>query len=206
MYKVFYQDRIIYLTEDFTSNFYNNYGLFYKFYNPDELKELLKLFSYVTSIKKLYIFHSKLDQLFHQLSSCFVNITAAGGLVTNSEGKVLIIKRRGKWDLPKGKTEAGENHEQTALREVREETGIQDLEIVKPLLTTYHIYSSGKDQILKKNFWFDMRSSSNEAPVPQAEEEIKEAVWFDPEDLSLILGNTFLSVIDVLKEKKLLSF
>ena len=206
MYKVFYQDRIIYLTEDFSSNFNNNYGLFYKFYNPDELKELLKLFSFITSIKKLYVFYGNLDQLFYQFSTCFVNITAAGGLVTNSKGKVLIIKRRGKWDLPKGKTEAGENYEQTALREVAEETGIHDLKIVKPLLTTYHIYSSGMDQILKKNIWFDMRSSSNESPVPQLEEEIKEAVWFDPGDLSLILGNTYLSVIDVLKEKKLLPF
>ncbi len=206
MYKVFYQDRIIYLTEDFTSNFNSNYGLFYKFYNPDELKELLKLFGFITNIKKLFVFHSNLDQLFHQFSSCFVNITSAGGLVINSEGKVLIIRRRGKWDLPKGKTEAGENYEETALREVIEETGIQDLEIVKPLLTTYHIYNNEKDQILKKNIWFDMRSSSNEELHPQIEEEIKEAVWFDPEDLSLILGNTFLSVIDVLKEKKLLSF
>ncbi len=206
MYKVFYQDRIIYLTEDFTSNFYNNYGLFYKFYNSDELKDLLKLFSYVTSIKKLYVFHNKLDQLFKQFSSCFVNITAAGGVVINPEGKVLMIKRRGKWDLPKGKAEAGENNEQTALREVIEETGIRDLEIVKPLITTYHIYSIGNDHILKKNVWFDMRSSSNEDTVPQIEEEIKEAVWFDPGDLSLILGNTFLSIIDVLNEKKLLSF
>ncbi len=206
MYKVFYQDRIIYLTEDFASNFNNNYGLFYKFYNSAELMDLLKLFSFITSIKKLFIFHSKPDQLFHQFSSCFVNITAAGGLVSNSEGKILIIKRRGKWDLPKGKSEAGENFEQTALREVAEETGIHDLEIVKPLLVTYHIYSSGMDQILKKNIWFDMRSSSNENPFPQVEEDIKEAVWFDPGDLSLIMGNTFLSVIDVLKEKKLLSF
>ncbi len=206
MYKVFYQDRIIYLTEDFTSNFHNNYGLFYKFYNSDELKDLLKLFSFVTSIKKLYVFHSKLDQLFKQFSSCFVNITAAGGVVTNPEGKVLMIKRRGKWDLPKGKTEEGENIEQTALREVTEETGIQGLEIVKPLVTTYHIYSSGNDQMLKKNVWFDMRSSSNEALVPQSEEEISEAIWFNTEDLSLILGNTYLSIIDILKEKKLLPF
>lgn len=206
MYKVFYQDRIIYLTEDFTSNFNNNYGLFYKFYNPDELIELLKLFSFITSIKKLYVFYGNLDQLFHQFSSCFVNITAAGGVVTNSEGKVLMIKRRGKWDLPKGKIEAGESNEQTALREVIEETGVQNLEIVKPLLTTYHIYNNGQDHILKKNIWFDMRTSSNEALIPQSEEEISEVIWFDPEDLSLILGNTFLSVIDVLKEKKLLPF
>ena len=206
MYKVFYQDRIIYLTEDFSSNFNNNYGLFYKFYNPDELKELLKLFSFITNIKKLFVFHSRLDQLFYQFSTCFVNITSAGGLVINSEGKVLMIKRRGKWDLPKGKTEAGETYEQTAQREVAEETGIHDLEIVKPLLTTFHIYTSGTDQVLKKNIWFEMRSSSNEVPVPQSEEEISEVIWFDPSDLSLILGNTFLSVIDVLKEKKLLPF
>jgi len=206
MYKVFYQDRIIYLTEDFSSNFNNNYGLFYKFYNPDELKELIKLFSYITSIKKLFVFHSKLDQLFQQFSTCFINITSAGGLVTNSKGKVLLIKRRGKWDLPKGKAEAGESYEQTALREVNEETGIQDLEIVKPLLTTYHIYKDGEDLVLKKNVWFDIKSISNEDPVPQLEEEIKEAIWLDPEDLSLILGNTFLSIIDILKEKKLMPF
>ena len=51
------------------------------------------------------------------------NIVAGGGKVINSDGKILFIFRNGKWDLPKGKAEQKETIDQTALREVEEETG-----------------------------------------------------------------------------------
>ncbi len=206
MYKVFYQDRVIYLTEDFSSSFANNYGLFYKFYDTTEMKELLLLFSYITSIKKLYIFHNKLEQLHRQFRSCFTNITAAGGLVRNTEGNILFIKRKGKWDLPKGKAEKNESPEETALREITEETGINKLKITGPLMTSYHIYQQGTELVLKKNLWFDVETSFIGEPVPETKEEITEAIWFEPEDVPMILGNTYLSIIDILKERKLLPY
>lgn len=206
MYKIFYNDRLINLTDDFGKNFANDYGLFYKYFDAKELRELLRLFSYITSIKKLYIFHSDLEELMKYFSSCFTNITAAGGLVTNPEGRILLMKRRGKWDLPKGKAEKGESIQKTALREIAEETGINDLQAEKELLTTYHIYTEGTEIILKKVIWFDVRSGTNGQPVPQTEEDISEVLWMDPRDISMILGNTYLSIIDILKEKKLLPY
>lgn len=206
MYKVFFQDRVIYLTKDFSTHFFNNYGLFYKFYDLNELSDLLKLFTVVTKIKKLYIFHHNLDQLLKEFKQIFTNIDAAGGLIFNSEGKVLVIKRKGKWDLPKGRIEDGEDSEIAAVREATEETGISKLQIKSAIIETRHIYLEGITPILKKTQWFEMETSSNDLPMPQIEEEITEAVWYNPEDLPMILGNTYLSIIDVLKEKNLLPF
>lgn len=206
MYKVFFQDRVIYLTKDFSTHFFNNYGLFYKFYDLNELSDLLKLFTVITKIKKLYIFHHNLEHLLKEFNQIFQNIDAAGGLIYNNEGKVLIIKRKGKWDLPKGRIEDGEAPEIAAGREASEETGISKLKVKSQIITTYHIYLDGTIPTLKKTQWYEMEALSKEEPVPQLDEEINEAIWYDPEDLPMILGNTYLSIIDVLKEQNLLHF
>ena len=206
MYKVFYQDRIIYLTNDFTTNFFNNYGLFYKFYDINELADLLKLFSVITKIKKLYLFHPDLQHLFTEFKKVFNYVEASGGVVFNKEGKVLFIKRKGKWDLPKGKLETGELANIAAIREVQEEAGVSNIEITSELIDTYHIYFEGKIPVLKKTQWFKMKTDSMEEPTPQTEEDITEAVWFDQQDVPNILGNTYLSIIEILKELKLPPF
>ncbi len=206
MYKVFYQDRIIYLTNDFTTNFFNNYGLFYKFYDINELADLLKLYSVITKIKKLYLFHPDLQHLFTEFKKVFNYVEASGGVVFNKEGKVLFIKRKGKWDLPKGKLETGELANIAAIREVQEEAGVSNIEITSELIDTYHIYFEGKIPVLKKTRWFKMETDSMEEPTPQTEEDITEAVWFDQQDVPNILGNTYLSIIEILKELKLPPF
>lgn len=206
MYKVFFQDRVIYLTKDFSTHFFNNYGLFYKFYDLNELSDLLKLFTVITKIKKLYIFHHNLDQLFAEFKQVFNFIDAAGGLIYNSEGKILVIKRKGKWDLPKGRIEEGESTEIAAAREATEETGISNLNVKSHIIDTYHVYLEDITPVLKKTHWFVMEALSDEQPTPQLDEEISEAVWYDQEDLPMILGNTYLSIIDVLKEQNLLPF
>ncbi len=70
----------------------------------------------------------KLKKAFFKL---FKPVTAAGGLVENEKGEVLLIFRRGKWDLPKGKLDPGETIEQCAVREVEEETGLKNIELKK---------------------------------------------------------------------------
>src|SRR5438046_1555734 len=50
----------------------------------------------------------------------FVLVQTGGGLVINEKDEVLMIFRRGKWDLPKGKIDQGESIEQCAVREVKE--------------------------------------------------------------------------------------
>ncbi len=207
MYKVFFENRIVYLTDDFASAFKYNYGLFYKFYDIEELKELVKLFGYLHKIKKLFIVHKDLDHLFQRFSSLFTFVEAAGGIVRSSSGKVLVINRRNKWDLPKGKVEKGEEPARAALREVSEETGLGNLTLGKKITDTYHTYLLNGEPILKKTTWYEMTYDGAEGEaIPQEEEEITEVLWLIPEDVIMILGNTYLSVIDVLREAKLLPF
>ena len=156
MYKVFFNERIVLLTDDFIRNFQVRYGLFYKYRNVEDLKELLDFYWQITRIDTLFIFHNDIEELRERFKSCFQQINAAGGLVRNNQGHYLVMKRRGKWDLPKGKVNRNETLERAAIREVSEETGLSDPEIVTPLLCTYHSYLIDNKPILKRTSWYDM--------------------------------------------------
>nr|MDA3778631.1 NUDIX domain-containing protein [Bacteroidales bacterium] len=121
-------------------------------------------------------------------------------VVKAPDDKILVIKRRGKWDLPKGKIEPGESNEEGALREVEEECGISNLELKKLITTTYHTYTLNNEAILKRTFWYDMEHSSNSKLTPQTEEEISEVKWLSENDINMVLKNTFPSIIEVLKK------
>lgn len=141
------------------------------------------------------------EQLQAFLVSQFQHWQAAGGVVINPSGEVLLLFRRGKWDLPKGKTEAGESHEQTALREVTEETGLKNIQIVKKLIETWHSYplSVYSDQskavpskdILKQTFWYEMKFTGTELTVPQIEEDIVDIQWIKPENIQKYLRYSY---------------
>ncbi len=104
-------------------------------------------------------------------------IDAAGGLV-NMRDSYLWIFRNNKWDLPKGKVEINESFSQTALREVKEECGLNNtLEIVKLLYTSFHVYEQFGKQILKRTHWYLMNYSGNDILKPQIEEGISSAIW-----------------------------
>jgi 8-oxo-dGTP pyrophosphatase MutT (NUDIX family) len=199
MYKVFFNDRKIFLTDDFIRSFQLRNGLFYKFQETEELKDLLEFYRFLKKIDQLYIFHPDLDELRNAFRSCFKNINAAGGLIRNKTGQYLFIRRRGKWDLPKGKLDKGESFEEAALREVTEECGIRGMIILCRLMSTYHSYLLDNEPVLKKTLWFEMLYSGEKAPVPQKAEDITEIRWVAPSDLSTITNDTYLSVIDVLK-------
>lgn len=134
----------------------------------------------------------------------FERIIAAGGVVTNKHGDVLMIFRRGKWDLPKGKFEEGETIEACAEREVREETGLRHLHLRRFLLITYHTYEQKGVSYLKATHWFAFESSDEQALRPQIEEDIAEAEWSDKSALSAHMNNTFALIRDVLAAAKLL--
>src|SRR5664279_3017377 len=86
------------------------------------------------------ILHEDFQKLKKDFFKHFKLVKAAGGLVKNKEGEVLLILRRGKWDLPKGKLDDGETLPECALREVTEETGLTKIDIVDEISTTYHTY------------------------------------------------------------------
>lgn len=147
---------------------------------------------------ELYFYNANLQLLFGYFSSMFSIIEAAGGLVRNTKGEWLFIFRLGKWDLPKGKIEKGEAIEEAGIREVEEECGISNLKIVKELTPTYHTYSLNKKNILKRTYWYEMKTNFPGKLIPQTEEGITDVRWIAAKDIKPVLENTYESIKEVL--------
>ncbi|MDR1343146.1 MAG: NUDIX domain-containing protein [Prevotellaceae bacterium] len=132
-------------------------------------------------------------------------VEAAGGLVKNSRGEYLLIFRNGRWDLPKGKREAGESMEQTAVREVMEECGVDRLTLQGLLLVTYHTYTLQDTDVLKRTCWYSM-SYSGERPKlqPQAEEGIEVAEFLPAEKVAGCIACSYPSIREVFAAERCL--
>lgn len=135
-----------------------------------------------------------LDALEKLFRKRFEVIRAAGGLVENERGDILFIHRRGCWDLPKGKIDEGESVEECALREIREETGLERLNIVKPLCITYHTYEFRGSDVLKESHWFHVKGHSEDVLTPQTEEDIEDILWADRGRVPELLTSTYPSI------------
>jgi ADP-ribose pyrophosphatase YjhB (NUDIX family) len=144
-------------------------------------------------------YHPSLDELKKAFFKKFAFIQAAGGLVVNEKKEILLIFRRGKWDLPKGKLDKDENLEECAVREVKEETGLTKLKLISPLTITYHTYHEGARSILKESHWYNMKASGEQKLIPQTTEDILEIKWVKADDLGPFLKNSYSAVSDVLQ-------
>ncbi|HET9056944.1 MAG TPA: NUDIX domain-containing protein [Chitinophagaceae bacterium] len=144
-------------------------------------------------------YHEDLSKLKKEFWKHFTLLIAAGGLVENEKKQLLLIFRRGKWDLPKGKMDKGETPEACAIREVQEETGLQKIQIKKKITVTYHTYEEFGKHILKENHWYKMKASSSEKFIPQTEEDIGEIHWVEKDKIDEYLKNTYPSILDVFK-------
>ena len=196
-YKIFYNERAVILTSKITKSFEKNEGLFIKYPKKEEIGEILRAFEEFTHIPTLYILADDEDFLLEQVKACYTVIEAAGGVVRGPDGRLLVIFRRGKWDLPKGKIEKGEFYSQAALREVQEETGLKHVEVGKRTLDTYHVYTEKGKKVLKRTLWFDMSLAKDEPVIPQTDEDITEVRWVDYQGLGEIMKNTFESLKDI---------
>ena len=129
-------------------------------------------------------------------------IKAGGGLVLNDTGKLLMIYRRGKWDLPKGKLDEGETIEACAVREVMEETGLTDVERGKLIEISYHDYYDRfmKEEVIKETHWFLMRAKGEQVVTPQIEEDITEIKWVMGEELEACLADSYDNVVEVVRK------
>jgi 8-oxo-dGTP pyrophosphatase MutT (NUDIX family) len=145
-------------------------------------------------------YHPDLQALKKEFFRKFTLVKAGGGLVMNNNNDVLLIYRRGKWDLPKGKLDKGESIEDCAVREVMEETGLKNVVLESALLVTYHTYHEGTKFILKESHWYAMKVNGEQKLVPQTEEDIVEIKWVKPGDLKNYYKNALPSVIDVLEK------
>jgi len=152
----------------------------------------------ITSLAKNLLDRAYIFEPGHDILDKFISkipmIVAAGGLVKNAKGKVLFIYREGKWDLPKGKLDKGESMEDAAIREVEEETGVQDLTVTQYLQTTYHIFKRNGRFKLKKVIWFEMSTHYAGKLLPQGEEGITKVKWKGPKKAKKALENSYRNI------------
>lgn len=190
MYKIFVGDKpIILTTEKVKYRGYKSYKL-----NRVILLRVIKKLNNTPSLKGVYLTHKKEEKLLKKFLKKLPNVVAGGGKVFNDNGKVLFIFRNGKWDLPKGKIEGDESIEETAIREVEEETGVQDLEIIKPLPTTYHIFKRNGRCKIKITYWFEMKTSFSGKLNPQEKEGITKVKWLGRKKINKALENSYANI------------
>ena len=141
--------------------------------------------------------HNDVDALINAFKKKLHLIKAAGGFVYTKEHEVLMIFRRGKWDLPKGKLDEGEDLATCALREVKEETGLEKMEMDRPLAITYHTYHQFGEHIIKESHWYLIKSLKQKEFKPQTEEDIEKCEWVPLNALGPYMDNTHASIRDV---------
>lgn len=138
------------------------------------------------------------EALMAHMGEYFTIVQAGGGVTYNDKGEILFIFRRGKWDLPKGKLDKGENLEECALREVSEETGVQGLSSQGLVIGTWHIYKERGSNLIKYTEWYRMKTSDSRKLKPQTDEDIIEARWVAPDAVGPLMNNTYKAIKDVL--------
>jgi 8-oxo-dGTP pyrophosphatase MutT (NUDIX family) len=198
--KIYFNDRIVVLTDKNIKSSAIDNDQVYVFENKKALAKRLERFE-ESDDEYLCITHPDLDKLLEYVTECFKYIEAAGGLATLPDGRILVIKRRGKWDLPKGKVEKGESLQEAAIREVVEECGLNpNPKITGELAHTFHTYRQDGNCILKHTAWYTMRHDGDDTLYPQFSEDITDAVWLPPKQLDIVLQNTYESIKQVMDE------
>ncbi|MFH6768050.1 NUDIX domain-containing protein [Gaetbulibacter aquiaggeris] len=189
MFKVFVNDKPITLTTkvEQETNF-KNYLL-----NTVHIGKVIKDLN-TTSLKEVRLIHKDKDKLLKKFLKKLPNVVAGGGKVFNERGEILFIYRNDKWDLPKGKIEGNESIENTAIREVTEETGVNGLKIVKPLETTYHIFKRNGKHRIKVTYWFEMKTNFDGQLYAQEGEGITKVEWLNKEQTAEALENSYANI------------
>lgn len=209
--KIFINDIPVYILSEKKVNMNRAYGLIVREFETivpevlvddslimnasfEQIDSLLKLLT-DKKLKKVHsIFISSRDkrELIDYLKSKFRVIVAGGGVVQKN-GKILMIYRKKKWDLPKGKLDEGESIEECAIREVEEETGVK-VEIDQEIEPVWHTYTSHKKYVLKKTFWYSMNCMDDKGMAPQKEEGIKKVEWMDMDEVRVALHDSYRSI------------
>jgi len=189
MYKVFIYDKPVLIHKNSTKE--GSYEQLSELGNSNTIISLLER----KDVRGVEIVTNNPLKEWEIFKSSFKYIIAAGGVVYNSNDEILVIFRNGKWDLPKGKLEKGEDIPTCAIREVEEECGVSDLEITKELPSTYHCYQSKKGNwILKRTYWYKMMCGYSGELIAQTEEGIEIVEWFQKERYPEIKSNTYNSI------------
>jgi len=198
MYKVFVNDKPLFLTSTVEKE--TDFQLF--LLESIDIEQLItKIFNH--RINKAFLYHPDEKQALKILKERIPVAKAGGGLVYNKNGEVLFILRNGKWDLPKGGMDKNEAIEDTAMREVEEETGVKGLKVGRKLQKTYHIFKRNGTYKLKITHWFEMKTSYDGPLVGQAEEGIEQVAWLNKDEIKEALKNSYENIKLLFEEESI---
>jgi 8-oxo-dGTP pyrophosphatase MutT (NUDIX family) len=115
---------------------------------------------------------------------------SAGGVVINRRGEILVVSQHGtSWSLPKGHIEAGEDRLAAARREIREEAGITELELIEEL-GSYERYklsgAGGEDRSELKTIHMFLFKTVEDALCP-IDPENPAALWVESSKVAELL-------------------
>ena len=167
-----------------------------------DIHTLVDMVEHSDSLHRICIPTDDIEGTYKKVCAEFLEVNAGGGLVSNRRGDFLLISRNGLWDLPKGHQDPGEDISVTALREVQEETGIDELELRDLICITDHCYKRNGIWHLKHTWWYDMLYTDPTDLTPQREEDIAKAAWVAKSSLPPYLLNTYPSILEVFREAK----
>ena len=193
--KLFFNSSTIHFTDEQTNLDNKNSGFLLNY--KDTTSQELKRFLLNNKNSNIIIYSKNFNDDFDKFTSHFTLINAAGGIVTNREKELLVIYRLNKYDLPKGKCEAGETIQETAIREVEEECGVKNLSITSESKQTYHFYILNNQLVLKCTYWFNMKTDK-QLLTPQTEEDITWAKWIPIAQKNEIIEKTYPSIAELL--------
>ena len=121
---------------------------------------------------------------------------SCGCIILNNKNQILLIlQNAGHWGLPKGHVEEGETEEQTAIREVKEETNV---DVIVDTNLRYRMVYNPKEDVEKEVIYFIAKITSNDCK-PQLE-EVQEMKWLDIDNA--INTITYENSKDLLKKVK----
>jgi 8-oxo-dGTP pyrophosphatase MutT (NUDIX family) len=199
--KIYFDDKPVFLCTELTAELneilHHPDAVFIDEFSANAIKSLLH-----DIVKPQFhagvVLHTNLDELKRAFFKNFTPIEAAGGIVQNQNKQILFIERLGKWDLPKGKIEKGEKQEETALREIAEETGVTHLTLKNIIGETYHTYNAFGKHFIKTTHWFYLTCTTEQQLIPQTEENITAIKWVNKKEIEVQMNNTYPSIKDIL--------
>ena len=202
MHKIYFEKRCIIICRPDDSALSDPNALIFRIGNSSDICTLVEMVEKSDSLHRVFVPTDDTEGTYKAICSGFKEVNAGGGLVSNKRGDYLLISRNGLWDLPKGHQDPGEDIRDTALREVSEETGIQDLEMRELICITDHCYKRDGIWHLKHTWWYDMLHTDPTDLTPQREEDIAKAAWVARSSLPPFLLNTYPSIAEVFREAK----
>lgn len=200
MHKIYFEKRCIIICEPGEQALSDPNSVEFHIGEQINIHTLVKMFEDGQSLSRIYIPTDEPEWMYRRVCAEFVEVDAAGGLVANRRGDYLLIKRNGLWDLPKGHREKGEDIELTAIREVQEETGVDELELKDLICITNHCYRRDNKWMLKHTYWYNMLYTAPIDLIPQREEDISKAAWVAKSSLPPFIKDSYPSILEVFRK------